>query len=181
MSGKGAGFGGAGGLVGGGTMRLLASLLSALAAPVAAADLTIDTGQPRIPTTEALLARPDAATTTVPDDASYGRATTYRAMLFAALIGRAPPEDQDVSLAARDGFVTNLPRALVTAPGSGEAVPWLAIEPSDAPWPPTPGGKATGPFYLVWLDPAASGILREQWPFAVIRIGLVPDAAARWP
>ena len=166
---------------GSGPMRIVACLLSALSAPAAAADLTIDTGQPRLVTTEALLARPDAATITVPDDASYGRAMTYRAVPLAALLGGAPREGEDVSLAASDGFVTNLPGALVAAPGTGEAVPWLAIEPPDAPWPPTPAGKASGPFYLVWLDPAASGILREQWPFAVVRIGLVPDAAARWP
>lgn len=162
-------------------MRIFACLLVALAAPAAAADLTIDTGQPRTLTTEALLARPDAATITVPDDASYGRAMTYRAVPLAALLGGPPPEGQDVSLAASDGFVTNLTGTLVAPPGPGRAVPWLAIEPPDAPWPPTPAGKATGPFYLVWLDPAASGILREQWPFAVVSIGLVPDAAARWP
>lgn len=161
--------------------RLFCLLALALAAPASAADLTVDLGIPRTFTTEELLARPDVATITVPADATYVHAMTYRAVPLRALLGAAPPEGEDVSLTATDGFVTNLPAALITLPGSGEAVPWLAIEPPEAPWPPSPDGKLTGPFYLVWLDPAASGILREQWPYAVASIGLVPDAAVRWP
>lgn len=154
--------------------RLLCLLL-ALATPAAAADLTVDLGATQTFTTEELLARPDAATIAVPDDASYGRAMTYRAVPLRAVLGGGPPEGEKVSLTASDGFVTNLPAALVSPPGSGEAVPWLAIEPPDRPWPPTADGKATGPFYLVWLDPAASASC------ASISIALAPKAVTRWP
>lgn len=162
-------------------MRSLPCLLLVLAAPAAAADLTLDLGAQRTITTEELLARPDVATITVPDDASYSHAMTYSAVSLLSLPGAAPPEGEDVSLNASDGFVTSLPGALVVPPGAGKAVHWLAIERPDAPWPPTPEGKATGPFYLVELAPAASGVLREQWPFAVVAfaLALVPDTAAR--
>lgn len=160
-------------------MCSLSCLLLVLATPAAAADLTLDLGAQLTITTEELLDRPDVATITVPDDASYGHAMTYSAVPLLSLPGAAPPEGEDVSLTASDRFVTNLPGALVVPPGDGKAVPWLAIERPDAPWPPTPEGKATGPFYLVELDPAASGVLREQWPFAVV--ALVPDTAALAP
>ncbi len=161
---------------------LLGVLLAALAGQARSADLTIDIGTPQTLSIAALLARPDAATITVPMDASYNRAMTYRAVPLRALLGvTALPEGQDLQLVATDGFVTNLGQALVFPPAGKGAVPWLAIEPPDQPWPKTPGGDSTGPFYLVWLDPAASGIMREQWPFAVVKIGLAPSIQSRWP
>ena len=41
--------------------------------------------------------------------------------------------------------------------------------------------RGDGPFYLVWLNPAASGILQEQWPFAVVKLQLADAPATRWP
>jgi mono/diheme cytochrome c family protein len=82
---------------------------------------------------------------------------------------------------ARDGFVTALPAALVFPSAGGGSVPMLAVEPPGAPWPSPGPGMTTGPFYLVWLDPEASGVRSEQWPFAVAAIRPVPAAAARWP
>ena len=69
-----------------------------------------------------------------------------------------------LQVTATDGFVTNLPERLVLPTDGAGSVPWLAIEPPDAPWPAPVPGTITGPFYLVWLDPEASGIRSEQWP-----------------
>ena len=89
-------------------IRGASCLLLTLAVPAVAAELTVDTGGPRIFTTAELLARPDAATITVPDDATYRREMTYRAVPLRALIEGAPPAGKDVSVIAADGFVTGV-------------------------------------------------------------------------
>lgn len=165
--------------------RVLRALAVCLLLPfqsVLAADLSIDVGVPRVVDTAALLARPDAATISVPMDPTFGRPMRYRAVPLRALLGGTGlPEGQELRLVASDGFVTNLAADLVFPPTGGGSVPWLAVEPPGAAWPATPEGNAPGPFYLVWLDPEASGILREQWPYAVATIALVPEASVRWP
>jgi mono/diheme cytochrome c family protein len=156
--------------------------MSLCVSPLAGAELTIEVGSQRTLTTEELLARPDATTIEVPGDATYQRTMRYRAVPLRGLLGvDRMPADQDLQVIATDGFVTNLPAGLVF-PGSSEgSVPWLAIEPPDRPWPPTSGGLDIGPFYLVWVDAAASGVLREQWPYQVSALRAVPAHADRWP
>ncbi|WP_046869457.1 cytochrome c [Microvirga massiliensis] len=150
--------------------------------PAAAAELIVDVGLKRTLTTEELLARPDVATIQVPADVVYQRTMTYRAVPLRALLGvDRIPSDQDLQVIGTDGFVTNLPAGLISdTPGAG-AAPWLAIEPPNDPWPLTANGLAIGPFYLVWLDPAASGVRSEQWPFQVASIRTVPARATQWP
>jgi hypothetical protein len=61
-----------------------------------------------------LLARPDAATISVPDDVSYKRAMSYRAVPLLALIGEQPdPAVDTLEAHAADGFVSQVPMALV--------------------------------------------------------------------
>jgi mono/diheme cytochrome c family protein len=152
------------------------------AGSVAAADLMVDIGGRTMLSSAQLLGRSDAVTIQVLDDASYGRTMTYRAVPLRALLGTANlPADQDLQITAADGFVTNLPTNLIHAPGEGGAIPWLAIEPPGQPWPPTPGGKSTGPYYLVWTNPAASGVSSEQWPFQVDTLRLSPSWASKYP
>lgn len=158
---------------------LLAAAL--LAVQAAAADLTIDLGTPETLTTEELLARPDVATITVPRDVSYKRAMRYRAVPLHALLDGRLPDGDVLQVTATDGFVANLPERLVLPTDGAGSVPWLAIEPPDAPWPAPLPGTITGPFYLVWLDPEASGIRSEQWPYAVASLRGVPADAAQWP
>jgi mono/diheme cytochrome c family protein len=162
---------------------LLAAALVPLACQVGAAELTLDLGDhTETLTTEQLLARPDAVTIEVPQDATYQRPMTYRAVPLRALLqGMALAPGEDLEVVARDGFVTALPTALVFPLAGGGAVPWLAVEPLDVPWPPPAEGVATGPFYLVWLKPEASGVRREQWPFAVGVIRPAPPPEVRWP
>jgi mono/diheme cytochrome c family protein len=150
--------------------------------PVMAANLLLDTGTPTTLTTEDLFAMPAAATIHVPADVTYHRTMTYRALPLRALPGvRGMSADAELQITATDGFVTNLPAALVHD-GSGQgAVPWLAIEPRDKPWPKTPKGADSGPFYLVWIDPAASGVMSEQWPYQIDAIRVVASRAAKWP
>ena len=65
-------------------------------------------------TTAGLLARPDAASLTVPDDVSYHRAMTYRAVPLLGLIGDASRLGFDtIEARASDGFVSQIPASLV--------------------------------------------------------------------
>jgi mono/diheme cytochrome c family protein len=153
-----------------------------LSRPIVAADLVVNLGHDERLTTEELLSRPDVDTIEVPEDVSYRRTMRYRAVPLRALLGgRGLSDGKDLQIAARDGFVTTVPAALVFNDSGTGAVPWLAIEPLDKPWPKTPSGQAIGPFYLVWLNPAASGVKSEQWPFQIASIRAVPARADQWP
>lgn len=159
---------------------LCASVLLGIS-PLFAAELIVDVGSKKTLTTEELLARPDVTTIQVPDDPAYHRAKTYRAVPLRALLGAdGLPADQALQVTGTDGYVTNLPSNLVSAEGKA-AVPWVAIEPPGQPWQKTPDGAAIGPFYLVWLDPAASGVTSEQWPYMLASIHAVPVNATKWP
>jgi mono/diheme cytochrome c family protein len=150
--------------------------------PVIGAELVIDVGSRKTLTTEELLNRPDVRTIQIPADAVYKRTMTYRAVPLRAVLGVDHlPAGQELQIKATDGFVTNLPAKLIFSPSRKGAEPWLAIEPSDKPWPPAPKGAVIGPFYVVWSNPAASGILSEQWPYNVEAIGTVAESAVRWP
>jgi mono/diheme cytochrome c family protein len=159
-----------------------AILLLFMTSPAMAANLLIDTGTFTALTTEDLLAMPAAATIQVPADVTYHRTMTYRAVPLRALPGvQGLSADADLQITTTDGFVTNLPAALVRDGNGQGAVPWLAIELVDKPWPKTPTGADIGPFYLVWIDPAASGVMSEQWPYQIDAIHMVASRAAKWP
>ncbi|HMC45176.1 MAG TPA: cytochrome c, partial [Caballeronia sp.] len=91
------------------------------------------------------------------------------------------PADAELQITATDGFVTNLPAALVHGDSGHGATPWLAIEPQDKRWPRTSKGADVGPFYLVWINPGASGVMSEQWPYQINAIRVVASRAAKWP
>ncbi|WP_309906794.1 cytochrome c [Caballeronia sp. LZ035] len=160
---------------------VLTSLMS-LSVASWAASLAINVGGERSLTTEQLLARPDAATIHVPNDVVFHRTMTYRAVPLRALLGvTALPAQQELQITASDGFVTHLPPQLLFGHAGKRAEPWLAVETPDAPWPRLPDGGDIGPFYVVWLDPALSGVSSEQWPYKVDSIRVAPTLAARWP
>jgi mono/diheme cytochrome c family protein len=162
---------------------LLAILLASLAGLPALADapvLVMTTGgATRQLTADDLRAWPDAATIAVPNDPAYGRAISYRAVPLRALLSALPPDATDtIQARASDGFVAEIPRALI----SGAATPWIAFEDTAQPWPPLPGRPASaGPFYLVWQDPERAGISSEQWVYALAALTAVPSPAQRWP
>jgi len=139
--------------------------------------------QPQRVTATELLARPDAAVLIVPNDVSYGRDMKYRAVPLLGLMGGALSLGFDtVEARARDGFVSQIPIALVKKGSTGGAVAWIAVEDPDAPWPNLPGQKfSAGPFYLVWEHPERSAIGKEQWPFSLASLVGVEDPITRWP
>jgi len=129
----------------------------------------------------ALLALPAATSINVPADVTYGHAMSYHAVPMSVVLAGVRP-DESVRLVARDGFVATLPAALLFG-GADTATAYLAVESTDAPWPPIkPGEAATaGPFYVVWLRPEKGAIVREQWPYQIVRIETVAPLAKRFP
>src|SRR5262245_8058855 len=155
------------------TVFLLGLLLLPAAARAAEPRLLIEIdGASRSFSREDLLRHPAAADIDVPQDASYGRAMRYRAVPMAALLaGARLLPGQALEAVSSDGFAAQLPVQLVLHPAAGAAAPYLAVEPAGAPWPNLPGKQASaGPFYIVWLRPAASDIRSEQWPYMIAAI-----------
>jgi mono/diheme cytochrome c family protein len=171
-------------------MRTLAALAFALAALIGSspADATEPTlvisaeGTTRQWTAAALLASPDTKNLTV-DDVAYGRPMTYRAVpLLALLKGISADRFDTLEARASDGFVTQIPLALVTAGAKGGAVAWVAVEDPAHPWPALSHvAETAGPFYLVWEHPRQSNIRTEQWPYALASLTFAESPVHRWP
>lgn len=165
---------------------LLVTVSGALAGAALAetATLTLSFGKDaRSYTAQELLGRADVATVTIPDDVSYGREMTYRAVPLLGLLGEdADAEFDTMSARATDGFVSQIPLQLVRGGGDGGSVAWIAIDDPKKPWPKLPGKDVSaGPFYLVWAHPQRSGVTTEQWPFALASLTGVESPAQRWP
>jgi len=128
-----------------------------------------------------LLDRPDAAELTIPADVSYGRPMKYRAVPLLPLVSVGPAFDT-IEARAADGFVSQIPLALVAKGARGGSKAWIAIEDALAPWPVLPGKTASaGPFYLVWENPERSAVGSEQWPYQLASLTEVESPAHRWP
>jgi len=131
--------------------------------------------------TETLLRHPAAREIDVPADVAYHRPMRYRAVPLAVVLnGLGLTASETLEAVALDGFVAQLPGALVLRQGPDQ--PWLAVEPAGAPWPALPGkaaGAGPGPFYIVW--PVAEGVRSEQWPYAVARLQVRQAPDQRWP
>lgn len=162
---------------------LLAILLTGLAGSSAvSADPALEVtagGATRHFTADELRTWPNAAAVTASHDPAYNGAMSYRAVPLRALLATLPPDAADtIEARASDGFVAQIPRALI----DGAAIPWIAFEDTAHPWPPLPGKTVSaGPFYLIWQDPDRAGISSEQWVYALAALTTVPSPAQRWP
>ena len=169
-------------------MRIALSIVIALlslspaCAGADALTLSFGAGEKRFAATE-LLARPDAATIEIPADVSYKRPMTYRAVPLLALLGdRRDPSLDTLEVRASDGFVSQIPMALVEKGANGGSVAWVAVEDAAAPWPPLPGKDVSaGPFYVVWEHPERSNVGTELWPYQTVAITGAQSPAHRWP
>ena len=164
-------------------MLLLAGFIAGM--NVARADnrvLTISIGPvTRQFTAAQLLARPDAAELSIPADVSYGRPMKYRAVPLLPLLGEVSAFDT-LEARAADGFVSQIPLALVEKGGSSGSKAWVAIEEPASSWPALPGKSASaGAFYLVWENPQRSNVGSEQWPYQLASVTAVESPAHRWP
>lgn len=160
--------------------RLLALCLLGLALPAPAAELSLDLGHGvQSLNTAELLQRKDARSIEIPDDVSYHRTMRYRAIPLKALLNGVGNDDALLFVAA-DGFAAEIPASLLLHSHGSQA--WLAIEEPGKPWPSLGQGKpGAGPFYLVWVDPAAMKVSPEQWPFQLASIRRLAPVAERFP
>lgn len=162
-------------------MRVVALLIALVVSSWSvAAQPVLAVGQKQYSAAE-LLARSDAVSITVPNDISYRRAMTYRAVPLLALLPAARDAHFDTLEAkASDGFVAQIPLELVTR--SGAAIAYLAVEDPAHPWPALPNEKkSAGPFYMVWDHPQRSDVGSEQWPFALVSLSFAQSPVHRWP
>ena len=133
-------------------------------------------------TTTELLARSDSKAVTVQTDLSP-QPFTYRAVPLLALIGGGVGQHFDTLEArALDGFVSQIPLALIARGANRGAVAWIAVEDPTHPWPPLPLKTGTpGPFYLIWEHPERSGVTTEQWPYKLASLTFAESPIHRWP
>jgi mono/diheme cytochrome c family protein len=160
------------------------ALIASWPAGAAQPTLVITAGEKsREYTAAALLSRKDTVSLTVPDDVSYRRPMTYRVVPLLALLGGVQDDRFDTLEArATDGFVGQIPLALIAHGADGGAVAWLAVEDPAHPWPPLPNHTTSaGPFYLVWEHSQRSDVRSEQWPYALASISLSESPVRRWP
>jgi mono/diheme cytochrome c family protein len=169
-----------------GSRRWLSGALLAFVhtlADAASPELTVSAGgRTQKYTADTLLAHASAVTITVPNDVSYKRAMTYRAVPASVLLAGLPRDDS-VRFVAADGFAATIAAAPLLSVSEDTPRAYLAVEPPAAAWPALkPGSKATaGPFYLVWLRPEKGRIVPEQWPYQIARVEAVQPVAIRFP
>jgi mono/diheme cytochrome c family protein len=167
--------------------RIMGILITALSlvGSGALADPVLDVaigGETRHFTRDALLARPDVTLVKIANDIAYGKAMRFRAIRLAELLVGLTAPDSVIETVALDGFAAQLPFDLVTNTDPAKAIAWLAIEPSDIPWPALPGKTSSaGPFYVVWTGAASEKIRSEQWPYHVVKVESQQSPTKRWP
>jgi mono/diheme cytochrome c family protein len=133
-----------------------------------------------------LLARPDLARITIPNDVAYKRAMDYRALPLRNLLrDNGFTAEGTFNFLALDGFAVPIDAARVFNEASNSPQPWLAVEEPSAPWPAlSPDGSSAGPFYLVWRagkDAPDTTAPPEHWPFQIAVIEQTIPPEQRYP
>jgi mono/diheme cytochrome c family protein len=138
-------------------------------------------GRTAIYTTSGLLALPAATTVAIAADPLYGSSKALRAVPLSTLLSGAEADDT-IRFFAGDRELAALPARALLAAGPGP-VAYVAIEPTDAPWPPLKPGAATGagPFRVVWLKANKGVPSVELWPAQITRIEEVEPLGKRFP
>jgi mono/diheme cytochrome c family protein len=134
-------------------------------------------------TADELLSRPDLANLQIPPGVDYDVQLTVQAVPLLDLLAAFPLERFDrLEASATDGFVAQIPMALIEAGKSGGSVAWVAVEDPAHPWPKMRGkDTSAGPFYLVWQYPERSRVANEQWPYMLEELTAVQSPEVRWP
>src|SRR5215510_2200189 len=166
------------------TALLLGLCVARVDAQPSQATLTITAGTvtTHVTTTD-LLSRKDLARLQIPPHVDYEVSLTLQAVPLLNLLAALPLERFDrLEASAADGFVAQIPLALIKAGESGGSVAWIAVENPDHPWPKLPGKDASAdPFYLIWQYPERSQVANEQWPYMLERLTAVQSPELRWP
>jgi mono/diheme cytochrome c family protein len=154
------------------------ALIAVSAHAAGAATLEIVADNARLVFTQSqLLSRRDIQSITVTASVYKQRFTQFKAIPIANLFeGLSIPELAVVQCNGSDGFSVVLEKTRLLSADRKASKAFLAIEDPKNPWPPLSGKtESAGPFYLVWTDPQASSIGREEWPFKVASFVIVSD------
>ena len=174
-------------------MPRLAQLCAALLLSICMASERAEPAQPVLTITASvdtkhfsvgeLLSRADLTRLVIPPNVDYKFSLTVKAVPLLDLLAAIPLEGFDrLEASATDGFVAQIPLALIEAGKSGGSVAWIAVEDPNHPWPNLPGKNASaGPLYLVWQYPERSRVSSEQWPYMLERLTAVQSPELRWP
>ena len=130
-----------------------------------------------------LLSRADLQTISVADSEYKQGFTQFKAIPIANLFkGLSIPELAVVQCNSTDGFSANLEKTRLFSTDPMASRAFLAIEDPRSPWPRLTG-KATsaGPFYLVWINPEASAIGSEEWPYQIASFHILSDPRSVFP
>jgi mono/diheme cytochrome c family protein len=175
------------------TMSTLAKVCAALLLSLCAARVRAEPAQPTLTITAGtitnrltaveLLSRPDLASIQIPPHVDYDVSLTLQAVPLLDLLAAFPLERFDrLEASATDGFVAQIPLALIEAGKTGGSIAWIAVENPGHPWPKLPGKDASaGPFYLIWQYPERSQVVNEQWPYMLEKLTAVQSPELRWP
>jgi mono/diheme cytochrome c family protein len=167
-----------------GSWVLATFVLISLNARAAQATLEIVADKERLSYSQSqLLSRRDLHTLSTTDSEYKQRLTEFKAIPIADLLaGLTIPELAVVQFNSSDGFSANLERSRLLSADPKASKAFLAIEDPRNPWPQL-GGKAAsaGPFYLLWMNPRASGIGPEEWPYQIVSIHILSDARSVFP
>ena len=140
----------------------------------------------RLKTSE-LLSSKDLITWVVEKDPAYGgRKMTYQAVpIYSLFKGFDISKNQGAILQYQclDGFSAGIPVDRILNSSRDKSIAYLAIEP-EKKWPRIPGksgGQTPGPFYVIWSNPEASQINREEWPYQVIQFEVKKSLQQSYP
>jgi mono/diheme cytochrome c family protein len=130
-----------------------------------------------------LLSRRDIQTISVADSVYKQRFNRFKAIPIANLFtGLAIPELAVVQCNGTDGFSAILEKSRLFSTDPKASKAFLAIEDPKSPWPHLVGKTTSaGPFYLVWTDPQASAIGREEWTFKIASFNILSDPHSVFP
>jgi mono/diheme cytochrome c family protein len=159
-------------------------VIASMTAYAAEGTLTIVADKQRLVFSQSqLLSRHDMQTISVADSVYKQRFTRFKAIPMANLLaGLTIPESAVVQCNGADGFSAILEKTRLLSPDPKASKAYLAIEDPMSPWPDLVGKTTSaGPFYLVWTDPQASAIGREEWPFQVVSFAILSDARSAFP
>ncbi len=118
----------------------------------------------------------------IPPHVDYGVSLTLQAVPLLDLLAGLPLERFDrLEASAKDGFVAQIPLALIEAGKRGGSVAWIAVEEPNHPWLTLPAKDVSaGPLYLIWLSRTVP-LSNEQWPYMLEKLTAVqsPNFAGR--
>jgi mono/diheme cytochrome c family protein len=133
-----------------------------------------------------LLSHPALTAIEVTGDPTYPDSKRhYQAVPAAALFQSLKiSAEATIQFTCRDGFSAPISRQHLLNQKTSGAIAYIAIEEANKPWPairPPTKPYSAGPFYLVWVNPKASGIGREEWPFQLTGFEIAKSMRELYP